>query len=574
MSPHVHFEQRPWGFPVSLTLALLLAAALYLHGWISARSASAGAIPAWKASNFFLGLALVWTAWGSPLAAYDHSLLTVHMVKHLLLMTFAPPLILVGEPMRVFWDGMPLFARNAFGHIAKRALVEQFARIVTSLALCWTVSALTLIAWHVPAMFELGMRSEIGHTVEQAMFLRSGSTKCSKKLGGCLKMETEPILATLDAAEVQRRHGIARSSVLSDYWSLTKPEVNFLIAVTTAAGFWMGAPASFAHFPWTSLLHTLIGTVLVASGAATLNQLIELRFDGQMRRTARRPLVSGRIQPAHALWLGISLSVIGTIYLAVTTNALASFLSILTLLGYLFLYTPLKRKTPLCTLIGALPGATPPLIGWAAACGHLDGNAWLLFAIVFLWQFPHFMAIAWMYREDYARAGYVVLPAGKSKDHFVAWQTSLPSLALLAVALGPAIRGESGIVYLAGALVLGRLSLLQRTLCFSNVYRFCAALAFCFHPLSSVVACFPRVGQEMNMKGMPRTMLVRIRFPRLFLALLLLSFVHLPASNAQNVEPFKFFRDHVGLKDDQITAIRTSFPISTVSLWRRATSSN
>jgi heme o synthase len=268
-------------------------------------------------------------------------------------------------------------------------------------------------------------------------------------------MATEPILAALEVVEVPRRHGLARSSVLSDYWSLTKPEVNFLIAVTAAAGFWMGAPASFAHFPWGSLLHTLVGTVLVASGAASLNQLIELRFDAQMRRTARRPLVSRRIEPSHALWFGISLSIIGAIYLAVTTNALAFLLTILTLLGYLFLYTPLKRKTPLCMLIGALPGATPPLIGWAAACGHLDGNAWLLFAIVFLWQFPHFMAIAWMYREDYARAGYVVLPTGKSRDRFVAWQTSLPSLALLAVALGPAIRGESGIVYFAGAFVLG-----------------------------------------------------------------------------------------------------------------------
>ena len=268
-------------------------------------------------------------------------------------------------------------------------------------------------------------------------------------------MATEPVLAALDIAAVRRRHGLVRSGVLSGYWSLTKPEVNFLIAVTAAAGFWMGAPASFAHFPWTSLFHTLVGTVLVASGAATLNQLIELRFDAQMRRTARRPLVSRRIEPSYALWFGISLSVIGAIYLAVTTNALASLLSILTVLGYLFLYTPLKRKTPLCMLIGALPGAAPPLIGWAAACGCLDANAWLLFAIVFLWQFPHFMAIAWMYREDYERAGYDVLPAGKSKDYFVAWQSLLPSLALFAVALAPAIRGESGIGYLASALVLG-----------------------------------------------------------------------------------------------------------------------
>ena len=268
-------------------------------------------------------------------------------------------------------------------------------------------------------------------------------------------MATEPILAALDVVTVRRSGGLFRSGVLSGYWSLTKPEVNFLIAVTAAAGFWMGAPASLAHFPWISLLHTLIGTVLVASGAATLNQLIELRFDAQMRRTARRPLVSRRIEPFHALWFGISLSIIGVLYLAVTTNALASFLSILTLLGYLFLYTPLKRKTPLCTLIGALPGAAPPLIGWAVARGCLDANAWLLFAIVFLWQFPHFMAIAWMYREDYARAGYVVLPRGKSKDRFVAWQTLLPSSALLAVALAPAIRSESGIVYFAGALALG-----------------------------------------------------------------------------------------------------------------------
>ena len=280
-------------------------------------------------------------------------------------------------------------------------------------------------------------------------------------------MATEPILAALDIAAVRRRRGLMRSDVLSGYWSLTKPEVNFLIAVTAGAGFWMGAPASLSHFPWTSLLHTLVGTVLVASGAATLNQLIEVRFDAQMRRTARRPLVSRKIGKSHALCFGISLSVIGAIYLAVTTNALASLLSIFTLLAYLFLYTPLKRKTPLCTLIGALPGAMPPLIGWAAACGRLDGDAWLLFAVVFLWQFPHFMAIAWTYREDYARAGYLVLPAGKSKDRFVAWQTLLPSLALLGVVLVPAIRGESGIVYFAGAVLLG-----SAFLCYSARFAF------------------------------------------------------------------------------------------------------
>lgn len=267
-------------------------------------------------------------------------------------------------------------------------------------------------------------------------------------------MATDPILGSLDASVVPARR-VAASSVLSDYWELTKPEINFLIAITAAAGFWIGSPATFAHFPWMLFLHTLLGTVLVASGAATLNQLIEQQFDAQMRRTARRPLVSGRIAPSHALWFGVSLSVLGVVYLAIATNVFASLLAAVTLLSYLFLYTPLKRITPLCTLAGAFPGAAPPLIGWTAARGHLDAAAWVLFAIVFLWQFPHFMSIAWIYREDYARAGYLVLPANELKDRFVAWQSVLPALGLLVVAIVPAVRGQSGIVYFAGAIVLG-----------------------------------------------------------------------------------------------------------------------
>jgi len=265
---------------------------------------------------------------------------------------------------------------------------------------------------------------------------------------------TEPILGALDLAAVQHRR-IAISRVLFDYWELIKPEINFLIVITTAAGFWMGTAAALADFQWMSLLHTLLGTAFVASGAATLNQLIELRYDARMRRTARRPLVSGRIARSQALWFGVLLSLLGVVYLAVATNVLASLLAALTLLSYLFLYTPLKRITPLCTLVGAFPGATPPLIGWAAACGHIDTGAWILFAIGFLWQFPHFMSIAWIYREDYERAGYFVLPVGKPKHLFVAWQCLLPALGLLAGAIVPALRGQSGIIYLAGALVLG-----------------------------------------------------------------------------------------------------------------------
>ena len=174
MSRHLHFEHSLWQLPVLLTLTLVVAASLYLRGWIQLRSACVRVIPAWRAGSFFLGLFFVWTAAGSPLTAYDHSLLTVHMIKHLLLMTFAPLSILLGEPMKVLWGMTPLSARNTLGRAWQRSLVQRLVRIVTSLVLCWTVSALTLIAWHTPTLFALGVRSEIGHTAEQAMFFGTG----------------------------------------------------------------------------------------------------------------------------------------------------------------------------------------------------------------------------------------------------------------------------------------------------------------------------------------------------------------------------------------------------------------
>ncbi len=252
-----------------------------------------------------------------------------------------------------------------------------------------------------------------------------------------------------------RRRDLFRSKVLADYWALTKPEVNFLILITTFAGFCLARPAESHHFPFLMLMHTLAGTLLVASGAGTLNQFVERRFDAQMRRTARRPLVSGRVEPVTVLWFGILLSCTGGIYLAMAVNALASLLAALTLLSYLFFYTPLKRRTPLCTLVGAFPGAMPPLIGWAAASGKLSFEAWMLFIMLFLWQFPHFMAIAWMYREDYERAGYLVLPRGKRRIRFMAWQSALPALTLIPVSLVPGLIGFAGPVYMVGALLLG-----------------------------------------------------------------------------------------------------------------------
>jgi protoheme IX farnesyltransferase len=266
-------------------------------------------------------------------------------------------------------------------------------------------------------------------------------------------MATEPVLAAFQLTALQRGLSV-RSRVLPDYWALTKPEVNFLIAVSTVAAFCLGAPKSFVHFPWLLLLNTLLGTVLVASGAGTLNQLIERKFDAQMRRTSRRPIAAGRIEPIQALIFGSLLSLAGTIYLALAVRPTASLLALLTLSAYLFLYTPLKRRTPWCTLVGAFPGAMPVLIGYAAVTGRLDPQAWQLYAILFLWQFPHFMAIAWMYREDYARAGYQVLPLGKEKPRFMEWQSVLPALALVSVAFAPMALRYANPVFAAGILLL------------------------------------------------------------------------------------------------------------------------
>ena len=241
---------------------------------------------------------------------------------------------------------------------------------------------------------------------------------------------------------------------VADYWALTKPEVNFLIVIATLAGFWLALPRESHHFPFMLLTHTLLGTLLVASGAGTLNQYIERRFDVQMRRTARRPVASGRIDPSSALRFGILLSITGCVYLALAVNALASVIAFLTLASYLFVYTPLKRKTPLCTLAGVFPGAAPPLIGCAAASGMLDSEAWVLYAILLLWQFPHFMAIAWMYREDYLRAGYLVLPLGKERGRWMAWQSVLPLLALVPLTVVPMLLMHDRLPYAAGVFML------------------------------------------------------------------------------------------------------------------------
>jgi heme o synthase len=260
-------------------------------------------------------------------------------------------------------------------------------------------------------------------------------------------------IVTEQLASSGSQDGRSAGSMVSDYWALTKPEVNFLILITTGVGFYLGCRNAARPLSFLAWFNTLLGTLLVASGTGTLNQYIERKFDAQMRRTARRPAAAGRLKPAAVLAFGIALATAGTIYLAAAVNPLASLLAALTLLTYLFLYTPLKRKTALCVLVGALPGAMPPLIGWAGASGRLSSEAWILYAIVFLWQFPHFMAIAWMYREDYDRAGYLVLPKGNGRITFVILETLLPLLALVAVSMMQLPTQHAAIFYCAGALL-------------------------------------------------------------------------------------------------------------------------
>ncbi len=268
-------------------------------------------------------------------------------------------------------------------------------------------------------------------------------------------MATDSRIAAFEVTAVaQQPLAVRFYEAAADYWALTKPEINFLIAIATFAGFYLGCPTQLHVFPFMLLVHTLLGTLLVSSGAATLNQYVERHFDTQMRRTRRRPLASGRLGPSSVLWFGIVLSCAGAIYLAVDVNALASLLAVLTLSTYLTLYTPLKRKTPQCTVVGALSGAMPPLIGWAAAAGKLSFEAWVLYAILFFWQFPHFMAIAWMYREDYLRAGYLVLPRGEQGGRVMSWQALVASLALIPLSLSPALMGKAGIAYFALACIL------------------------------------------------------------------------------------------------------------------------
>jgi protoheme IX farnesyltransferase len=243
-------------------------------------------------------------------------------------------------------------------------------------------------------------------------------------------------------------------NLIRAYADLTKPRITCFILMSTAIGFLFGLPLG-APFAWPLLLHTLLGTALIASGTAGLNQWYERIADSRMNRTKARPIPSGRITATHALIFCTVLSIAGFAELWLGANPLTALLGLFTLASYLFVYTPLKQRTPHATTIGAIPGAMPPLIGFAAASGTLTAGAWILYAILFLWQFPHFYAIAWIYRDDYQRAGIrmlpVVEPDGVSTARRMVWFSAI----LIPISLLPTFTSMVGNVYLVGALLLG-----------------------------------------------------------------------------------------------------------------------
>jgi protoheme IX farnesyltransferase len=245
---------------------------------------------------------------------------------------------------------------------------------------------------------------------------------------------------------------VAVPSRLKDFYELTKPRMNFLVVCTTAVGFSM-APHHGGH--WMTLLHAILGTAMTAASASVLNQLVEREYDALMPRTRNRPLPGGRISPGEALAMGVLLGVAGVAYLALMVNVLTALLGAITLASYVWVYTPMKRVSSLNTVVGAVPGAIPPMMGWAAATGALGPEALALFGILFLWQMPHFLAIAILYKRDYAAGGFKMLPVVDPGLRLTSWMIVLYGLALLPVSLMPVGVGMAGRVYLTGATLLG-----------------------------------------------------------------------------------------------------------------------
>jgi len=253
-------------------------------------------------------------------------------------------------------------------------------------------------------------------------------------------------------AEIQEIRVLGARTRIAAFVELTKPRIAFMLVLTSAAGFYIGTKGSF---DFALFANAMIGIALLAFGVATLNQYIERDIDALMERTAGRPLPTGKITPMEALVFGILQCAVAELYLYVLVNPLTALLGSTVIIGYVFLYTPLKTRTSASTAIGAIPGAMPPLMGWTAASNEITIGAWALFVLLFLWQFPHFLAIAWMYREQYAKAGILMLPVVEPEGKITARQIVLFTIMLVPVSLAPFFLGFAGVVYLFGASILG-----------------------------------------------------------------------------------------------------------------------
>jgi protoheme IX farnesyltransferase len=441
-----------------------------------------------------VSIAFLASKWFEEIRAMDKGNAPVGGTTALVILVYAQ--ILVGALMRHLHAGLaiPDFPL-AFGHLlpsfTSTAVIVNFAHRLGGFLVAISVMALFIRLLRFEAKHPLRQIGTLLLTVVPVQILLGAYTVWSGKqavitslhvVTGALTLALSLMLAITARAVGWRVDFAARGlrSAVRDYLELSKARIVAMVLVTTAAGFFFGA----LHIRIALLIHTLIGTALVAAGTNALNQYVEREQDAKMRRTRLRPLPDGRISPRAALLFSVAISIFGTAYLAATVNVLTALLGAFTLISYIFIYTPLKRISPACTPIGAIPGAVPPLMGWTAATGALSLGGWIAFAIVFLWQLPHFMAISWIYREDYGRAGFAMLSVRDESGSATARQALFYSLALLALSAFAFPHARIAAVLAAAMLVVASIAFLRhrtvrtarRLFMTSNVYLVVAML--------------------------------------------------------------------------------------------------
>ncbi|HMC22124.1 MAG TPA: heme o synthase [Thermoanaerobaculia bacterium] len=428
-----------------------------------------------------VSIAFLASKWFEDIRAMDRGNAPIAGTTALVLLVYAQ--ILVGALMRHLHAGLaiPDFPL-AFGHLLPRfsstAVIVNFIHRVGGF----------VVALSVIAIFIRLLRFERRHPLRQIATLLAMVVPVQILLGAyTIWSGKQPVITSLHVvtgaltlalslmlAITARAVGWRVGTAVRDYLELSKARIVAMVLVTTAAGFFFGA----SHINAVLLINTLIGTALVAAGTNALNQYVERDHDAKMRRTQHRPLPDGRISPRAALIFSVAISILGTAYLAVAVNLLTALLGAITLITYIFIYTPLKRISPACTPIGAIPGAVPPLMGWTAATGALSLGGWIAFAIVFLWQLPHFMAISWIYREDYGRAGFAMLSVHDENGSATARQALFYSLALLVLSAFAFPHARIAAVLAAAMLVVASIAFLRhrtqrtarRLFMTSNVY--------------------------------------------------------------------------------------------------------